>query len=237
MDNGTDVYARKVSIQYTTPKWNGFQGRFYVSPSDNNNDGDGSEATIYQAGVSYDHKSGIFGAVSGGYIKGGASNKELKADGSKKDAYQVYGHLGYGDRGFNPNKPWYVAAAYKYSRNVDSLSSTDFLALNTTAAANGDKTYIQRSQDADLVLTYMLNQHVKLKSTVAFGWDYHSIDPSTQAIEKMWGNGKYIQGILGADYAFSKRTIGNAQVGTFHAGDSAHRYRTNVLSVGMIYRF
>ena len=58
---------------------------------------------------------------------------------------------------------------------------------------------------------------------------------------KAYGNGKYYQGIVGADYALSKRTILNGQVGYVQQGkkiasrNDERRYGT--VSVGMKHKF
>ncbi|MCP1661066.1 porin [Neisseria perflava] len=236
MDNSTDIYRRRVGLMYMTPKWKGFEGELFVSPSDNNGDGS-KDATIYQAGMKYGFQNGLFTTLSAGYAKNGPSNIDTKADGSKRDAYQVYGDIGY------RKDPWYAVLGYKYSRNADKIPTSDFLGSGTTPvdASNGVADYIHQSNDLALSVSYLYTPRLKLKASAAYGWGWEGIglpdSNGEQAKSKIWGNGKYVHGVVGIDYYFSKRTFTNFQYGYLQAGDSAHRYRSNILSLGMVHFF
>ena len=55
--------------------------------------------------------------------------------------------------------------------------------------------------------------------------------------QKLAGNGKYYQAIVGADYNISKRTTLNGQLGYLQVGHLSKNQRGGILSAGMKHRF
>lgn len=221
MDNGSDLYTRRVGLDYTTPDFNGLQARAYVSPSDNNNDNaqhdktkkNESDSAVYAASVAYKHGSGFFAGLAGGYVKNGASNVDYDTNGKLKDAYQGYTQVGF------ENDTILAGVGYKYSRNVD----TDPI---------GAEGSIHRSQDVLAAFNYRFNENLRLNTAVGYGWDYRNA-----AKEKAWGNGKYITAGIGLDYNLSKRTEIKTGYGYQQAGNNDRRYRSHIANVALRHRF
>lgn len=231
LDNTSDLYTRRVGLDYTTPDLNGFQARVFVSPSDNNNnvgnvDAAGNakpkhektantpnDSAVYAASVAYKHGSGFFAGLAGGYVKGGVSNADYDINGKLKDAYQGYTQVGF------ENDKILAGVGYKYSRNVD----TDPI---------GNEGSIRRSQDVLGAFNYRFNENLRLNTAVGYGWDYQ-----TAARAKAWGNGKYITAGVGLDYNLSKRTEIKTGYGYLQAGNTANRYRSHTANVAIRHRF
>lgn len=222
MDNDSDLYTRRVGLDYTTPDLNGFQARAFVSPSDNNNNGShdktkpvptNTDSAVYAASVAYKHGSGFFAGLAGGYVKNGASNADYDINGKLKDAYQGYTHVGF------ENDKILAGVGYKYSRNVD----TDPI---------GNEGSIHRSQDVLGAFNYRFNENLRLNTAVGYGWDYQ-----TAARAKAWGNGKYITAGVGLDYNLSKRTEIKTGYGYLQAGNTANRYRSHTANVAIRHHF
>ena len=127
-----------------------------------------------------------------------------------KNGYQIVAQVGY------DAAPWFAGVAYQTTRGV-----------NTDGYSNAHK-----SQEVAASFAYNVNDALKVKASAAYGFGFKDV-----AGNKLVGNGKYYQGIVGADYAFSKRTIANAQVGYVRSGDSANKEATGTVSVGMTHAF
>ena len=74
---------------------------------------------------------------------------------------------------------------------------------------------------------------MRLKATAAYGWGINEHGGKTKA----FGNGKYYQGLVGADYALSKRTVLNAQAGYIQYGKKDEKTSHGVVGVGMSHKF
>ena len=138
---------------------------------------------------------------------GGMAHKS-GADG--KNGYQIVAQVGY------DAAPWLAGVAYQTTRGVNT----------------GDYSDVHKSQEVAASFAYNVNDALKVKASAAYGFGFKDV-----AGNKLVGNGKYYQGIVGADYAFSKRTIANAQVGYVRFGDSANKEATGTVSVGMTHAF
>ena len=131
-----------------------------------------------------------------------------------KDGYQIVAQAGY------DAAPWFAGVAYQTTRGVGVGAD-----LNKF-----DNAY--KSQEVAASFAYNVNDALKVKASAAYGFGFKNVGGA-----KLGGNGKYYQGIVGADYAFSKRTIANAQVGYVRFGDSANKEATGTVSVGMTHAF
>lgn len=218
-----DAVGRRVAVQYETPNMGGFSAKAYVSPSDNNRldePGDTNAAAggksddrrrdraVYGLGFTYDQ--GFFADVSGVYVKNGKHNMDTKADGKKKHAYQGVAQFGY-----NTDNMLF-GVAYQQARNVDKEGSK----------------MGARSQEVAATAAYTINNALAVKGSAGYGFNIKDV-----AGNKLHGNGKYLQGILGADYKLSKRTQLNGQVGYLQFGKKDHRDAMGTVGVGLKHKF
>lgn len=212
-----DAVRRAVAVTYETPNFGGFTGKVYVSPSDNNTEavvvdanGNQTAKTTDKAtyGLSASYENnGIFADVAGVYVHQG-DNNPYKTTG-KGRGYQALAQGGY-----NTDK-WMAAVAYQYSHDVDQ----DF----------------DRAHEVALSGAYNVDDALRLKASAAVGLGLKAHGANQNV--KAYGNGKYYQGIIGADYALSKRTVVNGQIGYLQLGRKEYNQRGGALSVGLSHKF
>ena len=213
---GTDANRRATAISYQTPDLSGFTAKAYYSPSEQENgentsplgNHDSKAKGIYGLSASYKN-SGFFADVAGVYARG--TTAAVAA--GKKGGYQALVQAGY------ESDKWLAGLAYQRSQRVERANSV----LN----ADADKV-----NEVALSGAYTLNDALSLKGSFAYGFGIKDIGGN-----KIAGNGKYYQGIVGADYALSKRTIVNGQYGYLQSGKGESKLKTNVVSVGMKHKF
>jgi predicted porin len=215
---GTDARRRAVAVSYETPKFAGVSAKAYVSPSDTAglengslpSDGDFQveDRAIYGLSASYAQPNGgFFADVAGTYARA----HDGSANFGNKDGFQALAQLGY------ENDQFLAGVAYQYTHDVDS-------------SAVGA---IDRSNEVLLTGAYNLTEALRLKASAVFGWGFKN----KVSGEKIYGNGKYYQGIVGADYALSKRTVVNGQVGYLQFGRDTEGNKYGTVSVGLTHNF
>ena len=213
---GTDASRRATAVSYETPDLSGFTAKAYYSPSEQEN-GESTDALgahknkakgIYGLSASYKN-SGFFADVAGVYARG--TTAAVAA--GKKGGYQALVQAGY------ESDKWLAGLAYQRSQRVERANST----LN----ADADKV-----NELALSGAYTLNDALTLKGTFAYGFGVKDVDG-----DKIAGNGKYYQGLVGADYALSKRTVVNGQYGYLQSGKGDDKLKANVVSIGMKHKF
>lgn len=219
---GNDVNKRALAVSYTTPNVGGFSATAFVSPSDNNEEArntaspakTGRDAAIYGLGATYEN-SGFFADVAAGYAKNGASNGTINANPAikEKHGYQAVANIGY------ENDQVLAGIGYNRAQHVDGKN--DF-------SANG----FDVSNEVAATVAYKVNPSLRLKGTAAHGFKIKDGSGAEFA-----GNGKYYQGIVGADYAFSKRTSLNGQVGYYQAGKDSQKVQKGMAGVGLKHKF
>lgn len=217
---GNDAVGRRVAVQYETPNMGGFSAKAYVSPSDNNRmEGDDANQTAggksdnrrYDRavyGLGFTYDQGFFADVSAVYVKNGDNNKDAKADDKLKHAYQGVAQFGY-----NTDNMLF-GVAYQQARNVDK----------------GDMG--ARSQEVAATAAYTINNALTVKGSAVHGFNIKDAKGN-----KLHGNGKYLQGILGADYKLSKRTQLNGQVGYLQFGKRSDDKARGTVGVGLKHKF
>ena len=213
---GTDASRRATAISYETPDLSGFSAKAYYSPSEQENgedtyslgNHDSKAKGIYGLSASYKN-SGFFADVAGVYARGTTA----AARAGKKGGYQALVQAGY------ESDKWLAGLAYQRAQRVERSDS----ALN----ADADK-----ANELALSGAFTLNDALTLKGTFAYGFGVKDVDGN-----KIAGNGKYYQGLVGADYALSKRTIVNGQYGYLQSGKGESKLKGNVVSVGMKHKF
>lgn len=219
----TDASKRAVAITYETPNFSGFSGKAYISPSDNNNNPIGPNGTlqsedsaIYGLSASYKQNQegaqGFFGDVAGTYVRNGSVANALGYP--KNEGYQALAQFGY------EAENWMVGGAYQRGHKVAQLDGVN----------------IKRSNEFALTGTYNIDQALRLKASGVYGWGFKTRNAVANNA-KAFGNGKYYQGIIGADYALSKRTVANGQVGYVKIGNSNYDKAYGTLSVGLSHKF
>ena len=213
---GTDASRRATAISYETPDLSGFSAKAYYSFSEQYNGEDtntlgahkNKAGGIYGLSASYKN-SGFFADVAGVYARGTTA----AARAGKKGGYQALVQAGY------ESDKWLAGLAYQRAQRVERSDSK----LNSDA---------DKANELALSGAYTLNDALTLKGTFAYGFGVKDVDGN-----KIAGNGKYYQGLVGADYALSKRTIVNGQYGYLQSGKGESKLKGNVVSVGMKHKF
>lgn len=213
---GTDASRRATAVSYETPDLSGFTAKAYYSPSEQEN-GESTDALgahknkakgIYGLSASYKN-SGFFADVAGVYARG--TTAAVAA--GKKGGYQALVQAGY------ESDKWLAGLAYQRSQRVERTDSK----LNPDA---------DKANELALSGAYTINDALTLKGTFAYGFGVKDVDG-----DKIAGNGKYYQGLVGADYALSKRTVVNGQYGYLQSGKGDDKLKANVVSIGMKHKF
>ena len=219
----TDASRRATAVSYETPDLSGFTAKAYYSPSEQEN-GETTDALgahknkakgIYGLSASYKN-SGFFADVAGVYARGTKAAERV----GKKGGYQALVQAGY------ESDKWLAGLAYQRSQRVERFGypkPDDNSKLSP---------YADKANELALSGAYTLNDALTLKGTFAYGFGIKDING-----DKIAGNGKYYQGLVGADYALSKRTIVNGQYGYFQSGKGDDKLKSNVVSVGMKHKF
>lgn len=204
-----DARRRATAISYTTPDMGGFSATAYVSPSDNNHD----KANIHY-GNSDNALYGVglsYAQPNGGFFADLAGtyvkNGPANANPHKSKSYQALAQVGY------ETDKVLVGAAYQRASAVDEKYD-----IVNEAVLSG---------------AYQVDDALRLKATAAYGWGINEYGGQAKA----WGNGKYYQGLVGADYALSKRTVLNAQAGYIQFGKKDEKTSGGIVGVGMSHKF
>lgn len=213
---GTDARRRAVSVSYETPKFAGVSAKAYVTPSDSNleqglpadDDFQVADKALYGLSASYAQPNGgFFADLAGVYARANDGSDKF----GNKDGVQALAQLGY------ENDQFLAGVAYQYTHDVDGP---------------GDEA-IDRSNEVLLTGAYNLTEALRLKASAVFGWGFRNKVTGN----KLYGNGKYYQGIVGADYALSKRTVVNGQVGYLQFGRDTEGNKYGTVSVGLTHNF
>ena len=205
----TDASRRATAISYTTPDMGGFNATAYVSPSDNNHHSGDFGGKL--------HDNAIYGVglsyaqPNGGFFADLAGtyvkNGPANANPRKSKSYQALAQVGY------ETYKVMVGAAYQRASAVDK----DYDIVNEAALSGA----------------YQVDDALRLKATAAYGWGINEHGGQ----KKAFGNGKYYQGLVGADYALSKRTVLNAQAGYRQFGKKDEKTSGGIVGVGMSHKF
>lgn len=205
-----DATKRAVAVSYTTPNVSGFSATAYASPSDNNKGQvAGRDSSIYGLSASYEN-SGFFADAAGSYVKNGVNNGTLGVSAAGIPFKNKKAYQALGQVGYD-NGTVLGGVAYQRGYHVDE----DYDVTNEVAAT----------------VAYKATPSLRLKGTAAYGFDISA------GGKKLGGNGKYYQGIIGADYDLSKRTQLNGQVGYLESGKGNAKYQTGAVGVGVKHKF
>ena len=115
-------------------------------------------------------------------------------------------------------QPWFAGVAYQNTKRAE-VDDSAFEGMKTVNEVAG-------------TVAYNVTEPLRLKASVGYGFGIKD-----EAGDKWFGNGRYIQGVVGADYALSKRTQANAQVGYLQAGSGDEKIRGGAVSVGLKHKF
>ena len=197
---------RRTSLNYQSPDFGGFNFAFQMAPGSNVHDGSRTDdgKPVFGLGLGYKN-SGFFARYAVEYAR-----KSTPAAGGLKDS-----HVHNLSAGYDANN-LYVAGGIQYGKNVSPVGSTD---INiATQTENNAKT-----KEAQISAAYTFGA-VTPKVTVAYG----RADSDNTAHD----GGRYLQAIVGADYAFSRRTTGLVSVGWLREKANSNDKNVNNWGVG-----
>ena len=203
---------RRTSLNYQSPDFGGFDFAFQMAPGSNVHGGRTNDGKpVFGLGLGYKN-SGFFARYAVEYAR-----KSTAAAGGLKDS-----HVHNLSAGYDANN-LYVAGGIQYGKNVSPVGSTD---INiATQTENNAKT-----KEAQISAAYTFGA-VTPKVTVAYG----RADSDNTAHD----GGRYLQAIVGADYAFSRRTTGLVSVGWLRekANSNAQNVNNWGVGTGLVHKF
>jgi hypothetical protein len=203
---------RRTSLSYQSPDFGGFDFAFQMAPGSNVHGGRTNDGKpVFGLGLGYKN-SGFFARYAVEYAR-----KSTAAAGGLKDS-----HVHNLSAGYDANN-LYVAGGIQYGKNVSPVGSTD---INiATQTENNAKT-----KEAQISAAYTFGA-VTPKVTVAYG----RADSDNTAHD----GGRYLQAIVGADYAFSRRTTGLVSVGWLREKANSNDKNVNNWGVGtgLVHKF
>ena len=196
---------RRTSLNYQSPDFGGFDFAFQMAPGSNVHGGRTNDGKpVFGLGLGYKN-SGFFAR----YAVESARTSPAAAGGLKDS------HVHNLSAGYDANN-LYVAGGIQYGKNVSPVGSTD---INiATQTENNAKT-----KEAQISAAYTFGA-VTPKVTVAYG----RADSDNTAHD----GGRYLQAIVGADYAFSRRTTGLVSVGWLREKANSNDKNVNNWGVG-----
>ena len=211
---GTALNKRTTSVRYASPDANGFGFEASVTPSDNNNGADPSNPATYSNPSTAIYSAGVHFKNAGFFVDvaGGYASKAVATTNGTKPGHQIVAQVGY------DAQPWFAGVAYQTTKRAETEGS----------AFEGAKTV----NEVAGTVAFNVNEPMRVKASVGYGFGIKEEDGT-----KWLGNGRYIQGVVGADYALSKRTQANAQVGYLQAGSGDDKVRGGAVSVGLKHKF
>ncbi|EGC16753.1 Gram-negative porin [Kingella denitrificans ATCC 33394] len=210
----TALNKRSTSVRYVSPDFGGFTVEGSVTPSDNNNGADASNPDTYSNASKSIYSLGLHYKNAGFFadVAGGYANKAATTTNGTKPGHQIVAQVGY------DAQPWFAGVAYQNTKRAE-LADSVFADAKTVNEVAG-------------TVAYNVTEPLRVKASVGYGFGIKEEDGT-----KLFGNGRYIQGVVGADYALSKRTQANAQVGYVQAGSGDEKFRAGTLSVGLKHKF
>ena len=211
---GTVLNKRTTSVRYASPDANGFGFEASVTPSDNNNGADPTNPATYSNPSTAIYSAGLHFKNAGFFadVAGGYASKAVATTNGHKPGHQIVAQVGY------DAQPWFAGVAYQNTKRAETEDSV-FEGAKTVNEVAG-------------TVAFNVNEPLRVKASVGYGFGIKD-----EAGDKMFGNGRYIQGVVGADYALSKRTVANAQAGYVQAGSGDEKFRAGTVSVGLKHKF
>lgn len=204
---------RRTSLNYQSPDFGGFDFSFQLAPGSNVHGGSRTDdgKPVFGLGLGYKN-SGFFVRYAAEYAR-----KSTAAAGGLKDS-----HVHNLSAGYDANN-LYVAGGLQYGKNVSPVGSTDIDIASQTE--NNAKT-----KEAQISAAYTFGA-VTPKVSVAYG----RADSDNTARD----GGRYLQAIVGADYAFSRRTTGLVSVGWLRekANSNAQNVNNWGVGTGLVHKF
>ena len=210
----TALNKRSTSVRYVSPDFGGFTVEGSVTPSDNNQSVasySADDKAVYSLGLHYKN-AGFFADVAGGYAHRVSTKTNASGKVENVNGHQIVAQVGY------DAQPWYAGVAYQNTKRAE-LADSPFADAKTVNEVAG-------------TVAYNVTEPLRVKASVGYGFGIKEEDGT-----KLFGNGRYIQGVVGADYALSKRTQANAQVGYVQAGSGDEKFRAGTVSVGLKHKF
>ena len=205
---------RRTSLNYQSPDFGGFDFAFQMAPGNNVHSGRTNDGKpVFGLGLGYKN-SGFFARYAVEYAR-----KSTSAPGGLKDS-----HVHNLSAGYDANN-LYVAGGIQYGKNVNPVGGDDIDIATQSGTANKAKT-----AEAQLSAAYTFGA-VTPKVSVAYG--------RAKSDSAATDGGRYLQAIVGADYAFSRRTTGLVSVGWLREKANSNDKNVNNWGVGtgLVHKF
>ena len=203
---------RRTSLNYQSPDFGGFDFAFQMAPGSNVRGGRTNDGKpVFGLGLGYKN-SGFFARYAVEYAR-----KSTSTPGGLKDS-----HVHNLSAGYDANN-LYVAGGIQYGKNVSPVGGDDI----DIATQTQDKA---KTAEAQLSAAYTFGA-VTPKVSVAYG--------RAKSDSAATDGGRYLQAVVGADYAFSRRTTGLVSVGWLREKANSNDKNVNNWGVGtgLVHKF
>lgn len=203
---------RRTSLNYQSPDFGGFDFSFQMAPGNNvhaSNTGRTDDGKpVFGLGLGYKN-SGFFARYAAEYAR-----KTTASASGLKDSHVHNLSVGYDANNL------YVAGGFQYGKNVNpSFIDTRDNAYDAALTTENNA----KTKEAQISAAYTFGA-VTPKVSVAYG----RADSDSAATD----GGRYLQAIVGADYAFSRRTTGLVSVGWLREKANSNDQNVNNWGVG-----
>ena len=207
---------RRTSLNYQSPDFAGFDFGVQMAPGKNVHNGrDNDGKPVFGLGLGYKN-SGFFVRYAVEYAR-----KTTASASGLKDS-----HVHNLSAGYEANN-LYVAGGLQYGKNVNSrFGDTSDNAYDIARTTENNA----KTKEAQISAAYTFGA-VTPKVSVAYG----RADSNNAATD----GGRYLQAIVGADYAFSRRTTGLVSVGWLREKANSNDQNVNNWGVGtgLVHKF
>ena len=207
---------RRTSLNYQSPDFAGFDFGVQMAPGKNVHNGrDNDGKPVFGLGLGYKN-SGFFVRYAVEYAR-----KTTASASGLKDS-----HVHNLSAGYDANN-LYVAGGIQYGKNVNSrFGDTSDNAYDIARTTENNA----KTKEAQISAAYTFGA-VTPKVSVAYG----RADSNNAATD----GGRYLQAIVGADYAFSRRTTGLVSVGWLREKANSNDQNVNNWGVGtgLVHKF
>ena len=223
--------ARRTSLNYQSPDFGGFDFSFQMAPGQNVHGGRNNEGKpVFGVGVGYQN-SGFFGRYAVEYAR-----KTHVETGSPKAKDSHVHNLSFG---YDANN-LYVAAGLQYGKGVSgSFAGND----NFDIANNGGARYVIDNTGTIVSEAYDggADSDKTKEAQITAAYTFGAVTPRVSvAYGKSDTLGaRYLQTVLGADYAFSRRTTGIVSAGWIRDKEDSRAKNQDTwgIGTGLVHKF
>lgn len=222
---------RRTSLNYQSPDFAGFDFAVQMAPGKNvhgKRDNDGKP--VFGLGLGYKN-SGFFVRYAVEYARKAVPSSYFTNSNGRKDS-----HVHNLSAGYDANN-LYVAGGFQYGKNVSGQFNDNKDIARSDAIQELDPSQGVVSNDSSVGVGADKTKEVQLTAAYTFG----AVTPRISAAygKASESGARYIQAVVGADYAFSRRTTGLVSLGWLRDKEATGAKNVNNwgLGTGLVHKF